>query len=125
MTAGVVWWSWAFAMPAAMSMDHQATHEALTALAAAPGTGKQVCVTVCHGSIGRLDAPYSRCAWPGPPAPTVTYFARTHSPSGLVLMPHGTACDIGEPAVRHLVGSWYAFTGSPTGTLGYTATNCY
>jgi hypothetical protein len=127
-TAGVVWWSWAFAMPAAMSLDRGATRDALAALAATSatsGTGKQICVTVEHGSIGPLDAPYSRCAWSGAPVPTVTYFAKARTPRGLVFMPHGTVCDIGEPSVRHLVGSWYAFTGSPTGTLGYTPTHCY
>jgi hypothetical protein len=124
-TVGVVWWAWAFAMPVAMAMDHDATHNARTALAATSDTGKQVCVTVEHGSIGPLDAPYSRCAWSGAPVPTVTYFARTQQPRGLVFMPHGTACDIGEPAVRHLVGSWYAFTDAPNGALGYTPTNCY
>src|SRR6202041_83078 len=69
-TMGVVgvlalWWAWAFAMPAAMAWDSHATADARAALDGLP-PDKSVCVEFRTGSIGPLNAPYTRCAIAGP-----------------------------------------------------------
>ena len=47
----VVWWTWAFAMPAAMTWDTQATPRAVASLTGV-GTDKSVCINVVSGSAG-------------------------------------------------------------------------
>ena len=61
-----VWWTWAFAMPAAMRWDASATPRALAALRGI-GDDKSVCRNVMTGAIGPLRAPFRQCAINGPP----------------------------------------------------------
>lgn len=115
----VVWWAWAFAMPAAMAWDSHATTDAQSALRGLP-PDKSVCVQFDHGSIGPLSAPYTRCAIIGPPAPTVEYSATAADPGRGLFFVDGRAGDVAGFSTRHLVGGWYAYTQDPAGVTGYT-----
>jgi hypothetical protein len=119
----VIWWAWAFAMPAAMAWDTTATPNALTALRnLAPQ--HSVCKEVTRGSVGPLTAPYERCAVVGPPGAQVEYLAgdsRNSPVRGLLYFDGSRLVGSGQ-FVRHLVGNWYAFTQDASGALGYSFT---
>jgi len=119
----VVWWTWAFAMPAAMTWDTQATPRAVASLTGI-GTDKSVCSNVETGSVGPLDAPYRQCSINGPPGSTVYYYAMSGStlagPYRGLIFSYAPSDTFNDECVRHLVGHWYAFTGDPSGRTGYT-----
>ena len=114
-----VWWAWAFAMPAAMAWDSHATADAQSALRGLP-PNKSVCVKFDHGSIGPLDAPYTRCAISGPPTPTVEYSATGSDPSRGLFFVEGPSGYVAGYSTRHLVFGWYAYTLNPSSITGYT-----
>lgn len=119
----VVWWAWAFAMPAAMAWDAAATPNALAALRNLPPE-HSVCKQFESGSVGPLTAPYERCAVTGAPDAQVEYFAGStrNSPVRGLLFFEGSQVVGSGQFVRHLVGDWYAFTEDSSGALGYSFT---
>lgn len=119
----VVWWAWAFAMPAAMAWDSTATPNAIAALRNLPSE-HSVCKDVASGSVGPLAAPYERCAVIGQTGGQVEYFAGSsrNSPVRGLLFFDGSQLAGSGQFVRHLVGDWYAFTQDPSGALGYSFT---
>ena len=118
----VVWWTWAFAMPAAMTWDTQATPRAVASLTGI-WTDKSVCSNVESGSVGPLSAPYRQCSINGPPGSTVYYYAMSGStladPYRGSVFSYAPTNTFNDECARHLVGHWYAFTGDPSGGLGY------
>lgn len=119
----VVWWAWAYAMPASMAWDSSANANALTALRGIEPE-HSVCEEVSSGSIGPLGAPYERCAIVGVPGATVTYYSGSaaSSPARGLIFFEGSRIAGTDQFVRHLVGDWYAFSQDPTGILGYSFT---
>jgi hypothetical protein len=119
------WWSWAFAMPAAMSWDTHATPRALEALKGI-GVERSVCVIVTTGSIGPLHAPYQQCAINGQPGSQIQFTARSGggksdvSPARGLIFTETAANTLSDLCTRHLVGDWYAFTADPSGKAGYS-----
>jgi len=119
-----VWWTYAFAMPAAMAWDTAATPQAQHALIGVP-VDKTQCIAVMRGSVGPLRAPYSRCATSASLASSVVYYYAMSGPRtdadpyrGLVFT-EGPASGLLDECVRHLTGGWYAFTADPSGLTGY------
>jgi len=119
-----VWWTYAFAMPAAMAWDTSATPQAQDALTGVPVNRTQ-CIAVMRGSIGPLRAPYNRCATSASLASSVVYYYAMSGPRtdadpyrGLVFT-EGPASGLLDECVRHLTGGWYAFTADPSGLTGY------
>jgi hypothetical protein len=122
-STSAIWWTWAFAMPAAMSWDSSATPRAVAALKGI-GLEKSTCINVTTGSIGPLNAPYRQCAINGPPGSMVSYDAEAGStvvtPYRGLIFSYAPASSFSDECDRHLVGHWYAFTSDPSGMTGYT-----
>jgi len=119
-----VWWTYAFAMPAAMAWDTAATPQAQRALIGIP-VDKTQCIAVMNGSVGPLRAPYNRCATSASLAGSVVYYYAMSGPRtdadpyrGLVFT-EGPASGLLDECVGHLTGDWYAFTADPSGLTGY------
>ncbi len=121
-TMGILatWWAWAFAMPAAIAWDPNATPDALTALKGIP-PDQSVCKFVTTGSIGALNAPYERCALDGPLGAQVEYTPGETGDRGLLFF-EGSHLVGSDQYVRHLAGHWFAFNEGPPGIPGYTFT---
>jgi hypothetical protein len=118
-----VWWTWAFALPAALQWDASATPRAQAALRGI-GSDKSICTDVRSGSIGPLPAPYQRCAISGPPGSTVQYSVLSGeqplSPYRGLIYSDAPASTFSDECTRHLVGEWYAFSSDPAGLIGYS-----
>jgi hypothetical protein len=123
LSIAAVWWTWAFALPAALQWDTSATPRAQTALRGI-GDDKSVCTNVLSGSIGPLAAPYQQCAINGPPGSTVEYLVlsgdRPLSPYRGLIFSEAPESTFSDECTRHLVGDWYAFSGDPAGLIGYS-----
>ena len=123
LSAVAVWWTWAFALPAAVQWDTSATPRAQAALRGI-GDDKSVCTDVRSGSIGPLPAPYQRCAINGPPGSTVEYLVLSGdqplSPYRGLIYSDAPETTFSDECTRHLVGAWYAFTSDPAGLIGYS-----
>jgi hypothetical protein len=121
--AAAIWWTWAFAMPAALQWDAGATPRALAALQGI-GNEKSVCVNVTSGAIGPLTPPFRQCAINGAPGSTVEYTALSGttpaSPYRGLLFSFAPEATFSDECSRHLVGHWYASTSDPSGLIGYT-----
>jgi hypothetical protein len=119
-----VWWTYAFAMPAALAWDTSATSQAQHAVIGVPVDTTR-CTAVLTGSIGPLRAPFNRCATSAPRSGSVVYYYAMSGPRtdadpyrGLVFT-GGSASGLFDECVRHLTGDWYAFTADPNGLTGY------
>ena len=122
--AAAVWWTWAFAMPAAMRWDAGATPRALAALRGI-GDVKSVCRNATTGAVVPLRAPFGQArttARRGPRSNTWSCRAiRSSRPSGAsstATRPRPATSS--DECTRHLVGGWYAVTDDPSGSIGYT-----
>ncbi len=115
-----VWWTYAFALPAAMAWDAGATPMATSSLIGAPANGSR-CTTINSGSIGPMQAPFTQCASNASTGPVVFYGAVSNQDEGLAFV-EGSMRDTlgGYACVRHLVGEWWAWQNAGTNChLGY------
>ena len=122
-SAAAVWWTWAFALPAAIQWDTSAAPRAEAALHGI-GVDKSVCTNVWTGSIGPLRAPYQQSAINGAPGSTVEYMVLSGdqplSPYRGLIFSDAPEATFSDECTRHLVGEWYAFSSDPAGLTGYS-----
>lgn len=122
-TAAASVWTFAFSLPTAMVLDSSATSQAqaaLVQLASSPrgryGMPLHPCITEGVGSVGPINAPYSRCAVSTPEGHFVTFAAVGHD-GGIGYTDRFRATFLDE-CTRHLTGRWWMFTAETKGTAG-------
>src|ERR1700722_19371577 len=117
-------WTFAFSVPASLGLDSAATSQAQTALVQLAtsernqyGIPLHPCSTRVTGSVGPIGAPYRQCAVSTPEGHFVIFTSGGQTARGIGYTDIGAAT-FPDECSRHLVGKWWMFTGTTSGTGG-------